>query len=126
MLNKEISPRASHRSKPHTIAVPSQRGNSGDLAYQVDRSQREAMEQEAEVVAALENARAQFYRGATLLTAAVFAEDAVPFVDSYRQAQVEGDRGIERARSTLAEIGETEQIAALDSFAEQMGQLARM
>jgi PAS domain S-box-containing protein len=81
------------------------------------------MEQEAEVVAALESARAQLYRGATLLTAAVFAEDAVPFIDSYRQAQVDGDKSMERARSTLAEIGKTDQIAALGSFAKQMGQL---
>jgi diguanylate cyclase (GGDEF)-like protein/PAS domain S-box-containing protein len=75
------------------------------------------------VVAALENARAQFYRGATLLTAAVFAEDAVPFTDSYRQAQDVGDSSLEKARSGLIAIGETDQIAALDSFAEQMGQV---
>jgi len=75
------------------------------------------------VVAALENGRAQLYRGATLLTAAIFAEDAVPFIDSYRQAQEVGDSSLEKARSGLIAIGETDQIAALDSFAEQMGQL---
>jgi len=90
---------------------------------QSDGSQREALEQRAAVVAALENARAQFYRGATLLTAAVFAEDAVPFTDSYRQAQDVGDSSLEKARSGLIAIGETDQIAALDSFAEQMGQV---
>jgi len=93
------------------------------LRTQSDRSQREALEQRAAVVAALENARAQFYRGATLLTAAVFAEDAVPFIDSYRQAQEVGDSSLEKARSGLIAIGETDQIAALDSFAEQMGQV---
>jgi diguanylate cyclase (GGDEF)-like protein/PAS domain S-box-containing protein len=57
------------------------------------------------------------------LTAAIFAEDAVPFIDSYRQEQEVGDSSLEKARSGLIAIGETDQIAALDSFAEQMGQL---
>jgi hypothetical protein len=90
---------------------------------QKERSNREALGQRAAVVAALEDARAQLYRGATLLTAAVFAEDATPFTDSYRQAQEAGDESLEKARSTLAAIGEIDQIAALDSFAEQMDQV---
>ncbi len=54
--------------------------------------------------------------------AAVFAEDAAPFIDSYRQAQEWRQEPGEGSLHAGA-IGETDQIAALDSFAEQMDQV---
>jgi len=90
---------------------------------QRDRDQREALAQRTAIVAALENARAQFFRGATLVTAAVFSEDPIPLVTSYRQAQEAGDESLQQARSALIAVDETNEIGTLDSFAEQIGQL---
>jgi diguanylate cyclase (GGDEF)-like protein/PAS domain S-box-containing protein len=88
-----------------------------------ERSDSEALEQRAAVVASLEDAQAQFFRGAVLITAAVFIQDPVPLIASYRQVQVEGDESLEQARTGLIALGESSETGALDSFAEQMGQL---
>ncbi len=90
---------------------------------QRDRDQREALAQRTAIVAALENARAQLFRGATLVTAAVFSEDPIPLVTSYRQAQDAGDESLQQARSALIAVDETDEIGTLDSFTEQIGQL---
>lgn len=90
---------------------------------QQERSDREELEQRAAVVASLENAQAQFFRGAVLITAAVFIQDPVPLIASYHQVQVEGDESLEQARTGLMALGESSETGALDSFAEQMGQL---
>jgi nitrogen fixation/metabolism regulation signal transduction histidine kinase len=90
---------------------------------QQERSDRVELEQRAAVVASLENAQARFFRGTVLITAAVFMQDPVPLIASYRQVQVEGDESLEQARSGLTALGESSEISVLDSFAEQMGQL---
>ncbi len=90
---------------------------------QRDRDQREALAQRTAIVAALEDARAQLFRGATLITAAVFSEDPIPLITSYRQAQEAGDESLLQARSALIAVDETDDIGTLDSFAEQIGQL---
>jgi len=90
---------------------------------QRERSNREALEQRAAVVASLEDARALFYRGAVLITAAVFMEDPLPFIDSYHQTQVAGDDSLQQARSVLIALGESDEADAVDSFAGEMRQV---
>ena len=93
---------------------------------QNERSNRETLEQRAAVVASLESARAQFFRGAVVITAAVFMEDPIPLIDSYRDAQVVGDESLEQARSGLTALGAPDEINVLDSFAQQIGQLRQV
>ena len=87
-----------------------------------ERAIHQSLEQRAAVVVAIEKARAEFLRGDTVIAAAVFAEDAIPFIDSYRQADAEGGQQLLRARVELTALGDTDAIAALDSYIEQLGQ----
>jgi len=89
---------------------------------QKDRTMRDSLGHRSTVAAAVEKARAEFLRGATLITAAIFAEDATPFVDSYRQANAERDEQLFRARVELTALGDTDALAALDSCIEQLEQ----
>jgi len=86
---------------------------------QSDRAVRKTLERRATVVAAFEKARSEMFRSATLMTAAVFAEDATPFVDSWRQAVAEGDQQLLGAQVALTELGDKDTVAALDSFTEE-------
>jgi diguanylate cyclase (GGDEF)-like protein/PAS domain S-box-containing protein len=89
---------------------------------QKERAVHQSLEVRSNVVAAVEKARAEFLRGATLITAAIFAEDATPFVDSYRQANAERDEQLFRARVALTALGDTDALAALDSCIERLEQ----
>ena len=87
---------------------------------QTERTVHQSLERRFTVAAAVEKARAEFLRGATLITAAVFAEDAIPFVDSYQQASAERDEQLFQARVALTELGDTDALAALDSYTGQV------
>ena len=89
---------------------------------QTERAMHQSLEDRSNVVAAVEKARAEFLRGATLITAAVFSEDAIPFIDSYRQANAERDEQLFRARVALTALGDTDALAALDSCTERLEQ----
>jgi hypothetical protein len=89
---------------------------------QTERAVHQSLEVRSNVVAAVEKARAEFLRGATLITAAVFAEDAIPFIDSYRQANAERDEQLFRARVALTALGDTDALAALDSCTARLEQ----
>jgi PAS domain S-box-containing protein len=86
-----------------------------------DRGRHEELEQRAAIVAALGDARAQFFRGATLLTAAAYEEDPALSSESYPQAQGLGDEALERARAGMAAIDDAGGIAVLDDFSERIG-----
>jgi diguanylate cyclase (GGDEF)-like protein/PAS domain S-box-containing protein len=89
---------------------------------QTERIAHQSLERRSSVVAAVEKARAEFLRGATLITAAVFAQDATPFVDSYQQASAERDEQLSQARVGLADLGDTDALAALDTYTGQVGE----
>jgi diguanylate cyclase (GGDEF)-like protein/PAS domain S-box-containing protein len=88
-----------------------------------EQSNRVELQQRADAVASLEGAQARFFRGTAFITAAVFMPDPGPIIESFRQAQVEADQDLERAREMLVALGETDEISVLDSFAEQMNQI---
>ncbi len=88
-----------------------------------DQELRAALNQRASVVAALGDARAQLFRGSTLITAAVFAKDPNPPTDSYEQAQVLGDQALDQARSQLVAMNETDALEALNSFSLNLSDL---
>ncbi|MGD0116246.1 MAG: diguanylate cyclase [Dehalococcoidia bacterium] len=85
---------------------------------------RDSLGHRSAVAAAVEKARAESLRSTTLITAAVFAEDATPFVDSWRQANAERDAQLSQARAGLTVLGDTDALAALDTYMEQTGQTA--
>jgi diguanylate cyclase (GGDEF)-like protein/PAS domain S-box-containing protein len=89
---------------------------------QKDRTMRDSLGHRSAVVTAVEKARAEFLRGATLITAAVFSENAIPFIDSYRQANAERDEQLFRARFELTALGDTDALAALDSCTARLEQ----
>ena len=88
-----------------------------------DGNERAALTQRASVVAALQDARAQFLRGADLVATAVFAEDPTPAIDSYHQALASGDEALNQARSQLAQMGDTNTIDAIDAFSLALSSL---
>ena len=88
-----------------------------------EHADRVELEQRAAILVSLQSAQARFFRGTAFITAAVFMPDPVPLIESYRQAQVEGDENLEEARAGLTTLGETDEISQLDNFAERMGQL---
>jgi diguanylate cyclase (GGDEF)-like protein len=90
---------------------------------QGDRKRYDEIQQRAAVVASLECARGQFFRGTVLVLSALFMEDSRPLIDSYHEAQVAGDEGLEQARTGLTALGASDGINVLDSFAEQISQL---
>jgi diguanylate cyclase (GGDEF)-like protein len=81
-----------------------------------DRDVRRSLEQRSAVVAALNDARAQFFLGATFMAMTIFAEDRASFIDMYRQAKVRGDESTEQARAGLIALGDTGGLARLDAF----------
>jgi diguanylate cyclase (GGDEF)-like protein len=81
-----------------------------------DRDVRRSLEQRSAVVAALSDARAEFFLGATFMAMTIFAEDKASFIDMYHQAKVAGDESTERARAELVALGDTEGLASLDAF----------
>ena len=52
------------------------------------------------------------------------AEDATPFIDSYRQAVAEGDQQLLGVQVELTALGDTDTLAALGSFTEETRQQA--
>ncbi len=84
-----------------------------------DQNARSSLERRSTAVAALNNARAQFFRCATLMAALTFSDDPASLIELYREGLAEGDEAVARARSELASLGDTDAIARLDSFAEQ-------
>ncbi len=90
-----------------------------------DRHQHDLLERRSEVVASMENARAQAFRGATMVTAAVFAEDATPYVQAARQEDEQRIDELDRARTGLIALGDADGVAAIDGFLEQLDQTSQ-
>lgn len=95
------------------------------MAWRVngDRERSRVLEEQANAVAALQNARAEFFRGAIALTSATIAPDAVPLVKMYYSAQAQGDRDLLRARAALESLGATEQVAAIEELSRQLNEV---
>ena len=91
---------------------------------QEDLTMSDSLGHRSAAATAVEKARAESLRSTTLITAAVFAEDATPFVDSWRQANAERDKQLSQARLALTDLGDTDALAALNSYLEQTGQTA--
>ena len=91
---------------------------------ETDRTMRDSLGHRSNAVAAVQKARAESFRGATIITAAVFAEDATPLVDSWHQAFAEGIQQRSTARVELTALGDTDTLAALDSLTEETQQQA--
>jgi len=83
---------------------------------QNDRNVRRSLEQRSAVVAALNDARAEYFLGATFMAVAVFAEDRAPFIEQYRQAKVRGDNNVNDALAGLAALGDTDGLTRLNAF----------
>ncbi len=81
-----------------------------------DRDVRRSLEQRSGVVAALNDARAQFYLGAMFMAITIFAEDKATFIDMYREAKVQGDESTEEARDGLIALGDAEGLARVAGF----------
>jgi diguanylate cyclase (GGDEF)-like protein/PAS domain S-box-containing protein len=88
-----------------------------------DGHERLDLTRRASVVAALQDARAQFLRGADLVATAVFVQDPAPVIDSYRQAMAVGDEALNQARTQLAQIGDPDTISALETFSLSLSSL---
>jgi PAS domain S-box-containing protein len=95
------------------------------MAWRVqgDRQRNHGLEERANAVAALQNARAEYLRGAIVLSSATIAPDAAPLVDMYYDAQVEADKELGRARTALKSLDEAEQVAAIGGLSLQMDEL---
>jgi PAS domain S-box-containing protein len=94
---------------------------------QNDRTAHRSLESRASVVAALDDARAQFFLNTTLLATAAFSqkEDRASFADKYYQRRsVPGER-LAEARAGLVALGESEDIDTLDTVAGYVEQLQR-
>lgn len=85
-----------------------------------DRERNHALEERAGAVAALQNARAEYFRGAIALTSAAMAPDAVDLVKMYYSAQAQGDMELGRARAALEARGATEHLAAIENLSRQL------
>jgi len=81
-----------------------------------DKTMRDSLGHRSAAVAAIEKARAASFLDATLITAAAFAEDPAPFFDSWHQAIDEVFLQQSRAQAELTALGDTDALAALDSF----------
>lgn len=84
-----------------------------------DQDARGSLERRSTVVASLNDARAQFFRCATLMAALTFSDDPASLIEVYREGMAEGDEAVAHARSELASLGDTDAIARLDAFVEQ-------
>ncbi|MDI6858109.1 MAG: PAS domain S-box protein [Dehalococcoidia bacterium] len=95
------------------------------MAWRVrsDRERNHTLEERASAVTALQNARAEFFRGAIALTSAAVAPDARPLVKMYYNAQVQGDRELARARTALESLGATAQVAAVEKLSRHLGEV---
>ncbi len=90
------------------------------LSYARDQGRRHrSLEQRSEVVVALENVRYQALRGMTMLAAAVFAEDATPFIDLYHETVEERSLALDQSLAGLSALGDEDGLAVLEQFAAE-------
>lgn len=92
---------------------------------QSDQAVRSSLEDRANVVAALDDARAEFFLNTTLLATTAFAdtEQRPSLLDKYTQNRpVPGNR-LSEARAEMAALGETDDIATLDQLAASVEDL---
>jgi len=83
---------------------------------QNDQSQKDRLEQRTAVATALDDARAQFFLGCTLIYNAIFVEDPRLAVGFYYQVKAKATEDVAQARAGLVAMGEMNEAAALDSF----------
>ncbi len=97
------------------VAVAVWSGRDMDARHQrlIDRS---------EVVAAVQDARAEDLTGSISFMAAAFTEDMASVVDFYRERTAERDEALRRARAGLAALNDADAVAGLDELIEMAEQ----
>ncbi len=88
-----------------------------------DRAEHAALERRSHAVAALQEARAQFYLSGTLLAAAALSEDPLPLVNSYREAEREGEASLLEAENEFLAESDSQALSALQGLDAQLGEL---
>ena len=92
---------------------------------QSDRAVRRSLEDRADVVAALDDARAQFFLNTTLLATAAFSdvEHRPSFIDKYNQNRLVPANRLAEARAGMVALGENDDLASLDQIAASVERL---
>ena len=79
-----------------------------------DQQRNEALARRSSAVAALEDARAQLFLGATWVASSAIGEDAGLFYELNQEAEETLREGLARARAELSALGKTEEVATVD------------
>jgi diguanylate cyclase (GGDEF)-like protein/PAS domain S-box-containing protein len=89
------------------------------------RDLHSSLERRFSVVAALDDARAQWFLGGAWITTSALVDDPAPLLELHRQATLAAREDLDRARAELIALGDKDEVAALDELAQQMDQLAQ-
>jgi diguanylate cyclase (GGDEF)-like protein/PAS domain S-box-containing protein len=90
-----------------------------------DRERHRSLQRRSAVVSALDDARAEWFLGGAWITTSALVEDPAPLLELHRQATLAARENLDRARAGLIALGDSDELAALDEFNQQMDQLAQ-
>ena len=88
-----------------------------------DRDEHAALARRSRAVAALQEARAQFYLSSTLLATAAISENPLPFLASYWEAERQGDESLGEAEATFVADNDPQTVPAVQALDEELEQL---
>jgi PAS domain S-box-containing protein len=88
-----------------------------------DRDQHAALDRKSHAVADLQEARAQFYYSATLLTLAAISDEPVALINSYTNAIAQGEAALQEAKADFLAGNDAEASAAVEALDTQLSQL---
>jgi diguanylate cyclase (GGDEF)-like protein/PAS domain S-box-containing protein len=89
------------------------------------RDLHSSLERRFSVVAALDDARAQWFLGGAWITTSALVDDPAPLLELHRQATLAARENLDRARAGLIALGGEDEVAALDRLTQEMDQLAQ-